>query len=60
MKKCPICKTGFVDEHDIHRTQTTIDDLRSKCCGRPVEVSEADEGTCCYICLACGKPCDTE
>lgn len=31
---------------------------RSNCCGAPVNVSEGDEGTNCYICSRCDKPCD--
>ena len=30
----------------------------SKCCNYSVKVNEADEGTCCYICNGCDKPCD--
>ncbi|HEX3956617.1 MAG TPA: hypothetical protein VHZ03_08290 [Trebonia sp.] len=30
----------------------------SGCCGAPVDVSAADEGTCCWMCRECGKPCD--
>ena len=30
----------------------------SNCCKAPIEVSTADEGTSCYICTKCGKPCD--
>jgi len=30
----------------------------SDCCGAEAFVYEADEGTCCYICKKCNKPCD--
>lgn len=30
----------------------------SSCCKAPVKTSIADEGTGCYICSKCGKPCD--
>lgn len=32
--------------------------LLSKCCGAKMDVDCGDEGTCCYICDHCGKPCD--
>lgn len=32
--------------------------LRSKCCKSTMSTSCADEGTCCYICDECQKPCD--
>lgn len=31
---------------------------KSNCCGAPLEVSTADEGTSCYICSRCDNPCD--
>jgi len=31
---------------------------RSKCCGKPVTVSEGDEGTSFYVCSDCGQACD--
>jgi len=30
----------------------------SDCCGAKLGVSTADEGTSCWICSACGRPCD--
>lgn len=30
----------------------------SNCCKEPVTVNTADEGTSCFMCTACGKPCD--
>lgn len=30
----------------------------SDCCGALVDVSAADEGTGCWMCRECGKPCD--
>ncbi len=30
----------------------------STCCNAPVKVSTADEGTSCYVCTRCQKPCD--
>lgn len=32
--------------------------LKSKCCNASIEVLTADEGTSCYVCLGCNKPCD--
>jgi hypothetical protein len=32
----------------------------STCCSAPVKASIADEGTGCYLCTACGKPCDIQ
>jgi hypothetical protein len=32
----------------------------SLCCLKPVLVNTGDEGTSCYICPKCKKPCDTE
>lgn len=32
--------------------------MKSDCCNEKVVVNEADEGTCCYICTKCNKPCD--
>ncbi len=34
--------------------------LISKCCKSTMTASCADEGTCCYLCDACGKPSDWE
>lgn len=31
---------------------------KSKCCGGEMAVDDSDEGTCCYLCLKCGKPTD--
>lgn len=31
---------------------------KSSCCGAPLTVSTADEGTSCYICTQCDRPCD--
>jgi hypothetical protein len=31
----------------------------SSCCKAPVTTSTADEGTSCYICTKCNRPCDT-
>lgn len=41
--------------HSPFRPQKT---LRSKCCESTMSTSCADDGTCCYICDACKKPCD--
>ena len=30
----------------------------SNCCNAPVKVSTADEGTSCYVCTRCQKPCN--
>jgi hypothetical protein len=30
----------------------------SSCCGVGVRVDSGDEGTSCYVCERCGKPCD--
>ena len=30
----------------------------SDCCHEELLTDCADEGTCCYICKKCGKPCD--
>jgi hypothetical protein len=32
--------------------------VKSKCCDAELKVSQADEGTCCFICTKCGKPSD--
>ncbi len=32
--------------------------LKSKCCKAEMKTSCADEGTCCFICTKCDKPCD--
>lgn len=32
----------------------------SNCCNAPVKVDTADEGTSCYMCAACRKPCDLQ
>ena len=32
--------------------------LKSNCCNKDLTVSTSDEGTCCYICSECNKPCD--
>lgn len=34
--------------------------LRSKCCKAEMRAECADEGTCCYICQECKKPCAFE
>jgi len=31
---------------------------KSKCCGALVAIKEGEEGTNCYICTGCDKPCD--
>jgi hypothetical protein len=31
---------------------------KSSCCQVEIKTSCADEGTCCYVCEKCGKPCD--
>lgn len=31
---------------------------QSACCGAPVRISSADEGTAHYRCTGCGEPCD--
>ncbi len=30
---------------------------KSNCCNAPVTTNCADEGTCCFICTKCDKPC---
>lgn len=30
----------------------------SNCCNKEVKVDCGSEGTCCYVCVGCGKPCD--
>jgi hypothetical protein len=32
--------------------------LLSKCCKAKIRADCEDEGTCCYTCKKCGKPCD--
>ncbi len=32
----------------------------SNCCSAPMKLHQGDEGTNCFICSKCGKPCDTE
>lgn len=32
----------------------------SKCCRSTFHSDCADEGTCCYVCDNCGKPCDPD
>lgn len=38
-------------------TNTTKNEV-SKCCHAKAYVDTADEGTSCYMCEKCGKPCD--
>lgn len=33
---------------------------KSNCCHEQVKVNEGDEGTNCYICSKCDRPCDIE
>ena len=37
---------------------TNQSDIISNCCNKPMTVSEADEGTCCYVCSGCMRACD--
>lgn len=32
----------------------------STCCGADARVESSSEGTCCYVCEACGKGCDVK
>lgn len=34
-----------------------LDGDRSDCCYAPAKTDCADEGTCCFVCQKCGKPC---
>jgi hypothetical protein len=48
---CKICTQALKEmEEEIK--------IKSKCCNAPVKVSTADEGTSCYVCTRCQKPCD--
>ena len=33
---------------------------RSSCCSAELKVSYGSEGTGCYLCAKCGKPCDAK
>lgn len=36
------------------------EDMKSNCCNALLTISTADEGTSCYICTKCQKPCDPQ
>lgn len=49
------CGNIFCKCHSPSQPKET---LQSKCCKSTMSTSCADEGTCCYICDECQKPCD--
>jgi hypothetical protein len=56
---CGVVSRGLVDGRCANcRDGADGSPERSSCCGAQVRVDSGDEGTSCYVCEGCGKPCD--